>query len=238
MAINTSVPKQCEDCSSISKGIFCNLSGPDLAELSDHKVENTYKKGQNLFIEGNPTYGLYCISKGNIKISRMGENGKESIVRIATDGDVIGHRSIFSESNFSATATAMEDTHVCFLDKKYIVDLVREKPEVASRLIEKLSRDLGASERKVASFSSKNVREKLAELLLLLQESHGHKEENRTKIDLKLTREEMASLIGTATETLIRVLSEFKEDDLIEQSGKSLFIKNNDELMRIANIPM
>ncbi len=238
MTVKSPIPRECEQCSSKAKGIFCNLTSPELQDLSSHKVENTYKKGQNLFIEGNPTYGLYCVSHGNIKISRMGENGKESIVRIATDGDVIGHRSIFSESNYSATATAMEDTHVCFIDKKYIMDMVRDKPSVANRLIEKLSKDLGASERKVASFSSKNVREKLAELLLLLNESHGIDEEGLRKINLKLTREEMASLIGTATETLIRILSEFKEDDVIEQKGKTLFLKNTDELMAIANIPM
>lgn len=236
MALNTPIPRQCEDCSSIAKGIFCNLASDELKELSEHKVENTYKKGQNLFIEGNPTYGLYCVSKGNVKISRMGENGKESIVRIATDGDVIGHRSIFSENSYSATATALEDTHVCFIDKKYIVDMVKEKPSVSARLLEKLSRDLGASERKIASFSSKNVREKLAELILLLKESHGEKEGDMIKINLKLTREEMASLIGTATETLIRVLSEFKEDEAIEQKGKTLYIKDENQLLEIANI--
>lgn len=229
-------PRVCQDCPSQAKGIFCGLNDPDLKSLSDHKVENTYKKGQTLFVEGNPSFGIYCVSKGNIKISKLGENGKESIIRIATDGDVIGHRSLFTEDYYSISATAIQDTNVCFVDKKYILKLIQEKPTVASGLISKLARDLGASENKVASFSQKNVREKLAELLLVLKQSHGVQEKDLTKLDIKLTREEMASLIGTATETLIRILSEFKDEDLIHQENKILYIKNEPALLEMANI--
>lgn len=236
MAHKVPLPKQCSSCPSIEKGIFCNMSSGELASLSEHKVENTYKKGQTLFVEGNPPYGIYCVSNGNVKVTKMGENGKESIVRIATGGDVLGHRSLFTEKHYSATATALEDTHVCFVDKKYILKLVQDNPGVSVNLIGKLARDLGASENKVASFSQKNVREKLAELILLLKESHGEIEDNKTKLAIKLTREEMASLIGTATETLIRVLSEFKEEGLIEQSGKTLFVSNEEELISLANV--
>lgn len=230
------LPKQCSSCPSNEKGIFCSMDSEELMALSEHKVENTYKKGQTLFVEGNPPYGIYCVSHGNIKVTKMGENGKESIIRIATDGDVLGHRSLFTEHHYSATATALEDTHVCFIDKKYILKLVKDNPSVSVNLIGKLARDLGASENKVASFSQKNVREKLAELILLLKESHGQVENDRTKLCIKLTREEMASLIGTATETLIRVLSEFKEEGLIEQDGKTLFVKNESDLVNLANV--
>ena len=229
-------PKHCEQCPSRDRGVFCSLGQNALAMLSEHKVENTYKKGQTLFVEGNPPYGIYCVAKGNIKIRKMTENGKESIVRIASDGDVIGHRSIFTEHNYSATATTLEDSQVCFIDKKYVLKLVQEQPTVAYNLIEKLSRDLGASEQKIASFSHKNVREKLAELLLVLKTSHGINEGEKIRLDIKLTREEMASLIGTATETLIRVLSEFKDESLIDQKGKILFILNEQRLLETAQI--
>lgn len=228
---------ECETCPSRGQGIFCELERESLKDVSDHKVVNTYKKGQTLFVQGNPPYGMYCVSEGNIKITQVGSDGKESIVRIASPGDVLGHRSIFTDQFYNATATAIEECSVCFIDKKYILKLVQEKPSVACNLIAKLGRDLGAAEQRVSSFYQKNVRERLAELLLLLKQSHGVTEESgRIKLNIKLTREEMASIIGTASETLIRFMSELKSEGFIEQEGKTIFITNEEGLIDFANI--
>lgn len=227
----------CEDCPSRGKGIFCELEAASLNELSKQKVTNVFKKGQTLFMEGNPPYGLYCVSEGNIKVTKMGPDGKDTIVRIATAGDVIGHRSIFTDQHYKATATALDDSNVCFVDKKYILKLVQNKPSVACNLISRLGRDLGASEDKLASFSQKNVRERVSELLLLLKQSHGVEHESGgTRLDIKLTREEMASLVGTATETLIRIISELRDEKIVEQQGKSIVIVDEERLVDFANI--
>ncbi|MBT3981603.1 MAG: Crp/Fnr family transcriptional regulator [Bacteriovoracaceae bacterium] len=236
MAKKHDIPQHCNDCSSRTEGIFCGVDSEALNDLSCHKITNVYKKGQTLFVEGNPPYGLYCISKGNIKVTKMGLDGKENIVRLATDGDVLGHRSIFTNQFYSATAIALEDTIVCFLDKKYILKVVQNQPSVASHLIEKLGRDLGACEKKVASISQKSVFERVAELLLLLKESHGTETEIGWKIQLKLTREEMASFIGTATETLIRCISELKEEGVVTQEGKNIIITNEEKLLEFARL--
>ncbi|CAN0179637.1 unnamed protein product, partial [Chrysoparadoxa australica] len=89
--------QNCSECASVSKGVFCELSRDDLQDVSEHKVTNTYKKGQTLFVQGNHPFGLYCVSTGNIKITKIGADGKESIVRIASAGDVLGHRSLFTD---------------------------------------------------------------------------------------------------------------------------------------------
>ena len=232
------VENSCENCASRSKGVFCELNSSELKDVSEHKVTNVYKKGQTLFVQGNHPFGLYCISSGNIKVTKVGADGKESIVRIATAGDVLGHRSLFTDQFYTATATALEDTKVCFLDKKFIMKVIQEKPSVSMNVIEKLSTDMGAAENKLSSLHKKNVRERLAELFLLLKESHGvTQDDGRTLINLKLTREEMATMIGTANETLIRFISEFKEAGLIEQEGKKIFIANEAELIEWANVP-
>ncbi len=235
-ASKTNNSNHCEDCPSRGEGVFCSLEKLVLDDLSAHKITNTYKKGQTLFVEGNPPYGIYCISSGNIKLTKMSNEGKDAIIRIAKGGDIIGHRSVFTEKFFSATATVLEDSKICFIDKKYILKLVQENPSVAVNIIGRLSRDLGASENKVASLYQKNVRERLAELLLLLKESHGIQENERILLDIKLTREEMASIIGTAQETLIRFLSELKEDGFISQEGKKIFITNEEGLIETAAI--
>lgn len=230
------LPYDCESCPSKNKGIFCDLHSSDLRQVSKHKIVNSYKKGQTLFVQGNPTYGMYCISKGNIKVTQTSADGKETIVRIAGAGDVIGHRSLFTEQHYNATATAIDETHVCFLDKKFIMKLVQEQPSVATNLIDKLGKDLGAAETRISSISQKNVRERLAELLLLLKQSHGRETSEGTYLDIKLTREEMASIIGTACETLIRFMSELKSEDLIRQEGKKIFITDEKGLIEFAGL--
>jgi CRP-like cAMP-binding protein len=230
------LPFNCESCPSKGAGIFCDLEQMELDNVSKQKVVNKYKKGQTLFVQGNPPYGLYCLSEGNIKLTRVGPDGKDSILRVCKAGDVLGHRSILSNQNYNATATAIDDAVVCFIDKKYILSLLKEKPAVATQLMSKLSRDLGASEDRIVSFYQRDVRERLAELLLLLSQSHGVNEEKGIKIDIKLTREEMASLIGTASETLIRFLSEFKEEGLVAQEGKTLYIADETRLIEFAGL--
>jgi CRP-like cAMP-binding protein len=226
----------CETCPSKKEGIFCNLDFSEIEDVSQHKITNHYKKGQNLFVQGNHPYGIYCISSGNIKLTQTGVDGKESIVRIVSSGDILGHRSIFTDEDFGKTATAMEDTEVCFIDKKYILSMIQKNPSVALNIINKLSRDMGTAESKLSSLHQKNVSERLAELLLSLKMTHGILEDNRWRINLKLTREEMATMIGTANETLIRFMTEFKDAGLIEQEGKTIYIKNVDALLEWANI--
>lgn len=229
--------KVCEGCHFKKDGIFCDLSNEDAQDVSKHKMTHTYKKGQTLFIQGNHPFGLYCINKGNIKVTKVGTDGKESIVRIVKPGDVLGHRSLFSDDNYNATATALEETTVCFIDRQYITSLLAEKPSVALHMINKLSIDMGIAEGKVASFHQKNVRERLAELLLLLSNSHGVQDgEKGIRLDIKLTREEMSTMIGAANETTIRFLSELKDAGLIYQEGKTLYIKDSKELEKWANI--
>lgn len=226
----------CDHCQSKDKGIFCQLEHAALSDVNHNKVMNNYKRGQTIFFQGNPPFGLYCINSGKIKVSKLGNDGKESIIRIAGPGDVLGHRSLFSEENYTATATVLEDAAICFLDKKFIYKAVEKEPTIALNLIQKLSKEMGSAEARSAALSQKNVRERLAELLLMLKKTYGVKEENRWRLDIKLTREEMASMVGTANETVIRFISEFKEEGLIEQEGKIIYVIDEDRLLEFANL--
>jgi CRP-like cAMP-binding protein len=219
-----------------SKGIFCELEKVALQDISHNKVMNNYKKGNTIFFQGNPPFGLYCVNSGKIKISKIGNDGKESIIRIAQPGDVLGHRSLFSNENYNATATTIEDATICFIDKKFIYKAIQEQPSIAIQLIQKLSQEMGAAESKSASLFQKNVRERLAELFLTLSKTYGVKEKDRVRLDIKLTREEMASMIGTANETVIRFISEFKDEGLIEQEDKTIYVLDEEKLVEFANL--
>lgn len=227
---------KCKNCETVCLGIFSDLTEESLDKLSEHKVTNIFKKGQTLFMQGNPPFGMYCVKSGIVKITQLGPDGKESIVRLAKPGDTVGHRSLFSEESYKATATAIQETKVCFYDKKYIQKLVKDEPSIAYNIISALGRDLGAAEQRLTSFSQKNVRERLAELLLILKEGYGENINGKIRLNIKLTREEMASIIGTASETLIRFFTEFKSEGIIEQQGKTIFIINEEKLLDFANI--
>ncbi len=227
----------CETCPSRGTSVFCNLEGEQLKQLDEHKISNKYKKGQTLFFQGNPPFGIFCVNEGKIKISHTGTDGKEAILRIAASGDILGHRSLFSDEHYSATATALEDCTVCFIDKKFILKEIEQCPSVAVNIITQLSKDMGAAEHRIVSMAQKNVRERLAELLLVLKETFGKKVDGRWYLDIKLSREEMASMIGVANETLIRFISELKDEGYIQQEGKTIIITNEEGLMDFANIP-
>lgn len=230
-------PVECEQCPSQGQGIFCVLESQDLTDVNQHKVMNSYKKGQTIFFQGNPPFGLYCISTGKIKVTKIGNDGKESIVRIAGPGDVLGHRSLFSKEPYTATATVIEDSAVCFLDKNFIYNIIQNKPEVSLQIIERLSKDMGAAEKKSASMSQKSARERLAELFLHFSKSYGEEQENGDiKLNIKLNRDEIASIVGTAHETIIRLISEFKTEEILRQEGKIIFIIDQEKLVNFANL--
>jgi CRP-like cAMP-binding protein len=221
-------------CTCISHGIFSDLDLNHLELVRKFKVMNHYKKGQTLFTEGSPNLGLYCINSGKIKVSRDAPDGKETILRIVGSGDLLGHQNLLANEMNANTATMIEDGSVCFVERKFINELLRTETTVALNIIRKLSAEMNASENRNAGLSNKNVRERLAELLLSLKNSYGIPEAHRTRLDIKLTREEMASLVGTANETIIRFISEFKDEGILEQEGKIIFLLDHDKLLKTA----
>jgi CRP-like cAMP-binding protein len=234
--ISKKFSNNCIDCPSFEDGIFCNVNEDKLNVISSNKCKKLYKKGQALFLEGNPSFGLYCIQIGNIKITKIGDNGKESIVRIAKQGDIVGLRSLFTEEFFCVSAFAIEDSYVCFLEKKFILSYIQQEVSVTSNIIKKLGNELGVSENKLASIYQKNSLGKVTELLLLLKESHGIKVDDIYKITILLTREEMASYLGVASETVIRSFSVLKDEGCIKNDGKYILIVDEEKMLKIANI--
>lgn len=223
----------CENCASRDQSIFCELTHHALGNINSNKNMNRYKKGQTLFMQGNSPQGLFCINSGKIKISKIGPEGKEAIIRIAAAGDVLGHRSLFSDEPYAATATIIEDAIICFLERKFIQQTLQNEPTVAMNFIQKLSKAMGEAEERTASLAQKSVKSRLAELLLSLKRKYGVHEQDRWKLDIKLSREEMASIIGTANETVIRFISEFKFDGLIAQEGKVIYILDETALFKL-----
>ena len=214
----------CHTCPGRMNSIFCDLEQAALAELNQSKNANTYKKGQNLFIEGNPPFGLFCVHSGRVKIYKTNADGSETIVRLLGSGDVAGHRSLFSNSPLRASATVIEEAHVCFVSRDTVHSLVQKDPHLCCEIVNRIGREMGAAEEKLASMARKSVRERFAETLLLLKESFGVATDEGIKLEIRLTREEVAQIVGAASENIIRLVSEFKEQGYISQDQRYLIL--------------
>lgn len=214
----------CDQCSNRDKSIFCDLEKASLSEVSKNKVMNAYKKGQVLFHQGNPAFGVYCVSNGKVKLTKVSENGRENVIDIVGPGDLIGYKAGMTADVNDVTATAIEDTKICFIDRAFIQKVITEEQSCAIELIKHLSHDMSEMQERMGQLQSKNVKERVEFLLDDLARRYGVKEEQGVRIGVQLSREEMASMIGVATETLIRELSILKEEGVLTQDGKTLIL--------------
>lgn len=227
----------CDTCRSRGQGVFCDLSREHLESIDRAKTTNRYQPRQVIFYEGNKPFGLYCISSGKVKIYKIDPDGHQQIVRLAGPGDVIGYRCLLSDQAYSATAETLEDAEVCFVDKNTFLHVLETHPSTAFHVMSALATDLGRAEQQIVNLTHKNIRERLAELFLVFEKKYGEKVGKNVRLNILLTREELAELIGTTQESLIRLISEFKQDGLIAVDGRAITLLNIPKLVETANLP-
>lgn len=225
----------CKNCEARLQSVFCELKAEELDSIEVGKSCMVYGKGQVVFQEGTMPFGLYCINSGKVKISTLGQEGKEQILRFAKNGDVVGYRALLSGDHYSASAVALEESNICFLPSASIQDLIRRNGHFAMELMKLLSENLKDAEKRLTHIAQKPVRERMAEAILFLKETYGLEPDGKT-LNVSLSREEIANIVGTATETAIRLLSEFKNDHLIELNNKRISILDAKGLVRTANV--
>ncbi len=225
----------CELCMSRKFSLFADLSEQHLCHLSDSKNFITHKKGQILFYEGTKPLGIFCINDGIVKVYKTASNGKEQILRLAKKGDFLGYSSLLGEESYSNSATIVEDAKICFVPRESFLKVLAEDTGFHRRVTKALCHDLGVMEEKLTDATQKSIRERLAFTLLKLSETYGIDGSAGEKIDIILTREEIAGLVGTATETVIRLLSEFKKDELIDFEGKKIIVLDKKGLARLSD---
>lgn len=226
---------ECQYCRVRYKSVFTELGQVDMQQLNVNKGCNFYKKDQIIFTEGTFPHGLYCVNGGKIKVAKTGEGGREQIVRLAKEGDILGYRALLSGDKYACSATVIEDSTVCFIPKEVFFELIEKNASLSLQVLKLLSHDLKKAENKITDLAQKPVRERLAEALLFLKETYGFEKDMAT-INVSFTREEIANIVGTATETAIRLLSEFKQDRIIELKGKRIKILDHQKLLQTANI--
>ncbi len=225
---------ECKNCVHNFKSIFKDLSEDELNKLSFDKGYDKYKKGTIIYNEGSRMTGCFCINQGIIKLYKTGIEGKEQIIRFAKKGEIIGYRSVLSKETACTTAKVLNDALLCFIPSVTLFELVQTNAKFSMELMQMTCRELGDANSYITDIAQKTVRERLAEILIHLKNEFGL--DNAGTLQISLTREELANIVGTATETTIRLLSEFKTDKLIDINGREIKFLNIPGLIKTGNL--
>ncbi len=224
----------CNKCALESGSLFRHLTPDEVITINFEKEFRQYKRGDVLYQEGNRISGFYCINSGIIKVYKTGFDGKEQIIRFARSGDIIAYRSVLSNEPACTSAKVIEDCQVCFIPSEILISLIKTNADYALELLKLACHELGEANSFITDIAQKTVRERLAEVLLFLVNDFGI--DDQQYLQISLTREELANIVGTATESVIRLLSEFKSDKLVELNGRKIRIMNMKGLEKISNV--
>lgn len=202
----------------------------ELKKLSKaHKTE-TFKKKEWLFQEGNHPRYLYLINKGKVKVYKTSEIGKEYIISICKEGDFVGYTALIKKENYNFSAATLEETEVSLIPKEDFQKLLYANKDVASRLIKMLADNVVEKEEQLLHLAYHSVRKRVAEALLMLHDRQKEGEEA-----IHILREDLARIVGTAKESVIRMLTEFKEDGYIEIRDGNILIRDPQKLEELPN---
>lgn len=200
-----------------------------LSKSQFQRISHAFKtkiviSGAKVFREGETLHGMYHIKTGICKVSKLSENGRDQIVNFFSEGDLIGQRSVLISEPSNLTATAISDMELYFIPKQDIINTLKSDREFSMEMLKRMATNLKDIDDTIVSLAQKSVKKRLAETLIFVSEKFG--EDANGFLKLTLSREDYANVIGTATESAIRVLSQLKKEGYISTSGKQIKIEN------------
>ncbi len=202
---------------------LCSRCLPEwLPAVHAHKKNIQYKKGETIFHEGEEVKGIYFVYEGTVKVHMRWGTEKELIVRFAQRGDIFGHRGLGHDKHYPISATALEPTTACYIDIEFFRATLKVNPDFTQGLLHFFADELQESERKMRNLAHMQVKGRMAQALLHLQEKFGAGEDGQLRITL--SRQDLASLVGATYETVFRIINELAQEQLILPDGKQISI--------------
>lgn len=219
-----------------SEFVLSNLPDEDLKEIEDNIRYRKYKRNKNIFIEGNYPSGIFYVKEGKIKKYKNYNEGKEQIIYICTKGEFFGYSALLSEEQYTDSSAALEDSTVGYIPKEIFLKILNRSPILSLTLLKNLSHEFGVMVNNVVTYAHRTARERVALSLILLNDKFKDDSEGKEFVEIVLPREDMANMVGTALETLTRLLYDFKDEQLIEIIGRKIIIKDENRLIKTANL--
>ncbi len=202
-----------------------------LPALDANRKSFHFKKGELLFTEGEEVKGMYFINKGLVKVHKRWGNEKELILRIAKDGDIVGHRGLGTDTIYPVSGTAMEPTDACYIDLAFFNSTLHTNPDFLYNLMMFFAAELKESEKRMRNLAHMNVKGRIANALVYLQQKFGT--DTNEFIDLSISRQDLASYTGTTYESLFRTMNELVAENAIYTDGKKIRILKENVLMAL-----
>jgi CRP/FNR family transcriptional regulator, polysaccharide utilization system transcription regulator len=205
----------------------------DLKKLSVDRRLKTFKKKEVIFTEGNTPVYLYFLAKGKVKTYRSHEYGKELITSLYKEGDFFGYTTLLEGSPYSETAETLEESEICLIPKEDFFSLMYNNINVMKTFVKMLTDNVQEKEKQLVNLAYSTVRKRVADALVLLQKRYASEDGDKKNFSISISREDLANIVGTATESLIRTLSDFKEEKMVELKGSNITILNLDKLKQL-----
>jgi DNA-binding response OmpR family regulator len=216
------------------KKLMQTSKGKDaLQALTEHRNANSYKKKELIYSEGNHPNRLYYILKGKVKVYKTNEDGKELVTDLYSAGDFLGHIALLEGTIYKDSAEALEKTEIAIIPKEDFDEIISMNTDVAKKFIQLLAKNVSEKENLLLALAYNSLRRKVADALLKVQKKY--KLENNDNFEIDMSRENLASIAGTATESLIRTLSDFRQEKLIDITKGNITILNKEKLENLVN---
>ena len=214
----------CLYCTKRSNSLLNDLSNNELKILNSNKYEVSYKSGEIICREGTKPFGLICLNKGKVKIVRRGINGKEQIVGLKKAVDFIGFAALIGGGYCLSSATTLEDSNICVIEKKDFFKVIEKNNKLAFKIMKSLALDLVRSDGRLVNLAHKHVRARLAEALIMINDIYGTNT-STGNLNVTLKRSDLAGLSNMTTPNAIRILSSFNKENLVDVNRQ--YIKIN-----------
>ncbi len=224
-----------EKCLEWPDSVFKGLNTKDKETIAGHHTIAHIRKGDFLFSEGEKSRGLIFLASGKAKVFKEGVGGRDQIIQMVRQYSFIGYRALFSENIWSFSASAIEDSDICTLEKHTLVKLLKKNADLTIKFTRILAEELSFSNNRTISLTQKHIRGRLAESLIVLRNTYGFDEDGRT-LNVSLSREDIASLSNMTTSNAIRTLSGFSSDGIIGVRGRRITILDPVNLEHISNL--
>jgi CRP/FNR family transcriptional regulator len=237
-ALPLRVELNCFECQSRERSTWCGLSEADLRLLNQHKQCAEYRAGQVVFRQGDPFRGVFVIEQGTLALRKCDRFGNTILLTLAHGGDTVGYRDYLAEQDYSTSADVLTDARLCLIAPTAVRELLRRNPALGLRFVRRMAEDLETAEQGMLRVSSMPIRARVAHLLLTLKDRYGTADDTGVlRVELPLSRQDMASLLGVRPETITRTLHALEEAGVATFAGRTASIPDLDLLLNEVEFP-
>lgn len=216
--------------------IFEGLTAEESDTLLQAGVTHVYRKGEIIFREGGIPTGIFHIKSGRVKKYKTTAKGGEQIIYICSEGELLGYHAVLGEELYPDSTAALNQSEITFIPREAFLYVLGNSSMLSNRLLKALAHEFSLFINNFTNLATKTVRERLAFNLLVLEEKFRLPNMSSDPVDIQLSRTDMANIIGTAKETLVRLLKDFKQKKLIQTTASSIRIINHEGILTEANL--